>query len=298
MPAAHAAIMFADVSGSSSLFKQLGDVEARAIIGRVVAMMMAKTREHHGRVIKTIGDECMSAFASAEEGASAAMAIQQDISRNDYGVPLAIRIGLHFGAVIEEHGDVFGEAVNDAAALVKVAKGEQIITSEPTRASLPEPMRLRCQLFDAIRIKGGVEQARIFLLQWEDEDGASNATMFMSAINPALLSEKPLAQTLRLHYLGKTFEITEKNVPFTIGREVDNDLMVKFRMASRQHCKIDYSRGKFVLIDNSTNGTYVLPEGRTKIYLRREEVPLVGSGVISFSPEPGKDGTDLIEYSC
>ena len=51
-------------------------------------------------------------------------------------------------------------------------------------------------------------------------------------------------------------------------------------MASRVHCKIEYRRGQFFLIDQSTNGTYVTVEGDAEIMLKREQLLLRGRGVI------------------
>lgn len=292
-----AAIMFSDVSGSSRLFKEVGDTQARAIISKVVAMMMDKTLQQNGTVIKTIGDEVMASFPSASQAMDAAIAIQKDISSKNYGAPLTIRIGFHFGPVIHEAGDVYGEAVNDSADLVKIAKGGQIITSEQTREALPGFMKNKLSRFDEIRLKGGKEKATIYIVEWEDRM-ESNATMFMAAINTTNLNDHADTSALVLVYNGETLELTKDNMPFSIGRGTDADLTVLFSMASRDHCTIDYRRGKFVLIDKSTNGTYVAPEGRTKLYLRREETPLLNAGFISFSPDAEIDGLHRIRFSC
>lgn len=293
-----AAIMFADVSGSSRLFKQLGDTSARAIIARIVAMMMDKTAAYQGTVIKTIGDECMSSFPDAAAAANAAMAIQNDISTTHYGAPLTIRIGFHYGAVIKEAGDVYGEAVNDAADLVKIAKGGQIITCQRTVDVLPSPLKERCGHFDEVRIKGGVAREKIYLMQWQEAQQDSNATQFMAVLDTAQFRVPDVASHLMIHYQGQQLTISKDKVPFSIGRDPASHLPVAFGAASRDHCKIDYRRGKFVLVDNSTNGTYVQLDGRNLLYLRREETPLSGAGIISFSADIDKDGPHRLHFQC
>jgi adenylate cyclase len=62
-------ILFADVSGSTRLFEERGDVEARRIIAAVLAALTTITATHGGRVIKTIGDEVMCVFPSAVQAA-------------------------------------------------------------------------------------------------------------------------------------------------------------------------------------------------------------------------------------
>ena len=117
------AVLFADVSGSTQMYETLGDVRARAIVARCVADMTAATRRHGGALIKTIGDEVMTTFPNAADAAEAACEMQETITGQMVeGRPLAIRIGFHFGPVLSEETDVFGDAVNLAARLANEAK--------------------------------------------------------------------------------------------------------------------------------------------------------------------------------
>ena len=54
--------MFADISGSSPLYKNLGDAKANAFVQQLLSMMTDVTNKHHDKVIKTIGDEVMTCF--------------------------------------------------------------------------------------------------------------------------------------------------------------------------------------------------------------------------------------------
>ena len=65
--------MFADVTGSTRLYETLGDETANRIIGKVLDIMAVITEEYQGFVIKTIGDEIMSRFASANDCVRAAI---------------------------------------------------------------------------------------------------------------------------------------------------------------------------------------------------------------------------------
>jgi class 3 adenylate cyclase len=89
---------------------------------------MAKITEmYQGRVIKTIGDEIMCRFTSANDCVRAAKECQEEISMGIQGenVELTIKVGLHFGpAILMEDGDVFGDAVNVAARMAGIAKGD------------------------------------------------------------------------------------------------------------------------------------------------------------------------------
>ena len=68
----------------------------------------------------------------------------------------------------------------------------------------------------------------------------------------------------------------------TLGRDDGNDIVLKDRMASRNHAQIERRKDKYVLIDLSSNGTYVRMENGDQIKLHREEMMLYGSGTITF----------------
>jgi class 3 adenylate cyclase len=76
------AVLFADVSGSTKLYEALGDQEALATIGRCVALMSSVCVGHGGRVVKTIGDEVMAVFPSADKEADAAAEMQSRVSEH------------------------------------------------------------------------------------------------------------------------------------------------------------------------------------------------------------------------
>jgi adenylate cyclase len=83
-----------------------------------------------------------------------------------------------------------------------------------------------------------------------------------------------------------------------MGRDQQNDVVVADRKASRLHAKIERRRDKFVLIDHSSNGTYVTIEGEPEMVLRREELILRSSGRMSFGHAYADDPTEFLAFSC
>ena len=158
------AVLFADVSGSTKLYESLGDQEALATIGRCVALMSSVCVGHGGRVVKTIGDEVMVVFASADKAAEAAAEMQSRISEHAPvgGSRLAIRVGFHLGPAIETAGDVFGDSVNVASRMAALAKREQIILSSHTVAALAPWLRARVREVDKLSVKGKSQDIGIF----------------------------------------------------------------------------------------------------------------------------------------
>ena len=226
-------IMFADVSGSSRLFKTVGDTRAREVVSLAVTMMMDKTLENHGTVIKTIGDEVMAAFDSVDAAVHAAISIQNTISARTAEIPLSIRIGVHEGSVIEEDADIFGEAVNDAAAIVKEAKGGQILISGSSIKKLSQGLASNSCVFDDIRLKGDDHKQAIHLILWQDDEADSDITVFEPGITPEMVQRFSTSEALTLSYMGRDIVIGKDQTPFSIGRARGSDLRIKSRSASR-----------------------------------------------------------------
>lgn len=269
------AVMFADVCGSSSLYKDLGNHAAEFKIRQLLQGATVAIHTHHGRLIKTIGDEAMACFNTASDGLNAAIAIQRLTLEGS----LQLRIGLSFGEVLEADSDLFGETVNDAAFVANIARAEEIIVTSGMFAALPERQQPQCREFDRVALKGGAERSVIYRAQWQAERELHNATQVMSVLHT---TQQVQRQVLQLVGPDIDVSVFPDQSPFHLGRASTNAQTLDTPLASRDHCHLLYRRGKFVLVDHSTNGTYVTPEGQREIYLRREELPLEGCGTISL----------------
>lgn len=105
-------------------------------------------------------------------------------------------------------------------------------------------------------------------------------------------------QRLYLTYHNNIKDIGSRTPSFVMGRAQDCELMINSDLASRHHAKIVYRKGKFVLIDQSTNGTFVKPQGGKEVYVQSEQTPLAGAGFISLGKAITVDNEHLIYYSC
>jgi adenylate cyclase len=276
----HQAIMFADVSGSSALYKRVGNEQAKAIIDEAVQFMTAITIVHEGTVVKTIGDEIMARFTESTQACEAAVAIQQRSIKEPHLKDLGIRIGIAYGDVLITHNDVFGDVVNDAACVAHIARANQIVITQTIVDVLENALRQDCQMFDRINIKGENEKTLIYRLEWEGSGQNNRATMVMPIHDVTRFVDK---FQLKLTVNEKTISLLPEQTPYQIGRDPHKaQLLIENDVASREHCHIEFRRGKYVLVDHSTNGTYVYLDDQTPIYLRREELPLQGHGYIGL----------------
>lgn len=285
------AVMFVDVEGSTKLYEKLGDAKAQATIEQCLDTISGVIREHSGEIIKTIGDEVMCRFGNEDKAVRAACHIQETLEGSSIEFMPSVRIGLHYGAMIEKEGDVFGDAVNVAARMTSIAKGKQIITTEDTILNLsPEHVQMT-RKFDKTRIKGKEGEVTIYEVLWQPNNATQMHTSFIGNAEGASL--------LSLGYLGKDFSIKPNSPDFLIGRDDRCDLIVDSGFSSRIHARIEFRRGKFVLVDQSTNGTYITVGDQKNVYIRREELPLIGVGVIGLGEKIGdKDDTKFIRFAC
>src|SRR5580658_2114752 len=137
------AILFADVMGSTRLFEIMGDLRARDMVATCLEVMREATEQHSGSVIKTIGDEVMSTFPTADDALNAAGEMQKQIAAHTElrvdGQPVAIRIGCHFGPVVLEARDVVRSSVRASNRMTSQAKaGQSITTAAAVERRAPE----------------------------------------------------------------------------------------------------------------------------------------------------------------
>jgi hypothetical protein len=113
-----------------------------------------------------------------------------------------------------------------------------------------------------------------------------------SAVDP---SSGPSQMELRFGDI--VISISQTRPTVTLGRQEHNDLEVIDTRVSRSHARIEYRNGQFILIDHSTNGTYVLINGKQGMNLKRGELPLEGSGIITLGRKVSVSSPKAIHFA-
>jgi class 3 adenylate cyclase len=284
--------LFADVVGSTRLYERYGDEAAHAAIEACLDRLQQVTAEFGGRSVKTIGDELMAVFADAERACEAAIEMQWRVQEmpplQDHRIEL--RIAFHHGAAVERDRDVFGDSVNVAARLVALTKSRQIITSGQTLEALAPEVAANARHLWPVDVRGRSDSVDLYEILWD----AADANVTVSAQWP--LPPAPLR--LRLLYRGEEVVVDRACPQVSLGRDADNEVVVDAPNASRVHARIEWRRDKFVLVDLSTNGTYVALEDGRETTVRREELILDGQGSISLGASHRKGIRNCVEYYC
>lgn len=289
------AVLFADVAGSTGLYESLGDATAKHMIDELLAALAGLTGRHNGRVIKTIGDEIMCLFETAERGFHAAVEMQHKVDSMPVvsGAKRRIRIGFHTGAVIEENGDVFGDTVNVAARMTGLARGMQIMTSRSTVDALPLFLRGRTRDIAAVSVKGKSDDMPVCEVLWQEE---GDLTMTLAVLSTTAIRAE-IAHQLLLRHGTEEFTLDVGRAGATMGRDPGSNIVIADAKASRHHAQIEKRRDKYFLADQSTNGTYVTFAGESEIALRREEVMLRGSGQIRFGHSATEGSGETVDFT-
>jgi len=281
------AILFADISGSTMLYEMLGNALARQIVLNCLAMMSSRLAAHRGTLIKTIGDEIMCTFPSAEAALRAACDMQDAVESGKPGgeTPVYVRIGFNYGEVILEANDVHGDAVNVAARITQVARARQILATQAAIETLPPELQPRAHHIRQARIKGRQAPLDLFQVGWMAEGIDS-----IRIGNPANRKPEGQEEQLILRHFDQQFTVGERNSTAVLGRSETCAIAILDAYASDRHAVVQYQLGRFYVSDRSARGTYIQFSDGDTVHIVGESTMLRGSGAIllgrSFSENP------------
>src|SRR5215510_340553 len=139
------AIMFTDIVGFS---RQMGSDEARTL--RMLAahnqVIHQAVADHHGNVIKTMGDGVLVDFPSVVNAVQCAQHMQAQFraynAEKDKTEQIHVRIGIHLGDIIQQDGDVLGDGVNVASRLQTLAEPDTICISQAVYKEIEKKLPL------------------------------------------------------------------------------------------------------------------------------------------------------------
>jgi adenylate cyclase len=280
------AILFADIAGSTTLYESAGDASAHQSVTACLETLGGICVRNHGEIIKSIGDEILCSFEEPDRALVAASEMQ--ISVREQGI-LQVRIGFHFGPVVEADDDVFGDTVNLAARVVALCNPGQILTTRETRDTLTPFLGKSCRRLHSTHVKGRSGKVTLYEVVWNSDDGLTIITDDRTFY--------PAANQLTLYFRSTSWCLTEKSNLTKMGRGAGNGIVVDIPTASRFHATIAFYKGKYVLKDISSNGTFVQMLTGEQYVLHREELILTGSGEIGLGCSVSDLAEDVVKFA-
>jgi hypothetical protein len=270
-------LLCVDVAGSTKLLDRLGKAEAMRAIERCLNRTRRAVDSHNGRVLKGAADKVFAAFGSVDQAVQAACEMQQRVVQLPpvSGLKLAVRIGIQLDEEMAHVEEASANAARMAERLAGLAAGGQIITTGATISLLAPALRqaTRETELPTANAEGGAVDA--FEVMWQV---ASDI-----AVRPATPVARPLPLArLLLWHASREVAFDTARGSLVLGRDASCDIVIGDRRASRQHAKIELRHDKFVLTDQSTNGTFVKFDGEPELVLKHANIVLRGKGRISF----------------
>ena len=166
-----AAILAADVAGYSRLIgaDEGGTLKRLAAIRAEVTD--PKIAEHHGRIVKTMGDGLLVEFASVVDALRCAVEVQREVAGRNTGVPpdnrIEFRIGINMGDIVVEDGDIFGDGVNVAAHLEGLADPGGICVSRVVHDQVRDKLDFAFEDLGEQQVKNIARPVRVFRVRAE-----------------------------------------------------------------------------------------------------------------------------------
>ena len=274
-------VLFTDVC-ETGVFG-LDDVEGHKLAARALRLVSEAAKRNGGKVVKTVRNCIVVTFTAVESAHRAARIIQLAL-RNG---PVRVKCGMHVGAVITTNDDIFGDTVKVAEHVLAHAGAGEILMTAKCVEALPAAQRASVRLVDTTSIAGLPEWIELHRVLSDVEAAAP-------AQAPA--DETPVA--LVLTYKGSSMRIAAGDEPFAMGREASCSLRLASALASRNHATICWRDGRFVLMDSSGNGTYVIDGSGEELHISRREHVLQGHGRLSLGMHCEGNTRDIIEYRC
>ncbi|MCH9637940.1 MAG: adenylate/guanylate cyclase domain-containing protein [Betaproteobacteria bacterium] len=290
-------VMFVDVAGSVELYSNLGDFKAHNRIKHFMRSMTMLIEHYQGKVVETIGDEIMCMFNITNNALDAACAIQENTRSGK--LALDVRIGLHAGVTGVEKGRLFGDTVNVSARVVALSKAGQIMLSQHAYQWLSDVNKSRVRYFNEVYIKGKRTPYTIYEAVWDQK---GRTVMSHSGVT-SLFDRRLHVNQLSLRYSDVDIELTEGD-ELLLGRGNLCGLRVESDAASRIHATLKCQDGKLVLIDRSTNGTFVKtnPGKRSTdnfmFYLHHKMWMTTCDGVICLGSPVTDKSDSMIHFKC
>jgi len=163
-------ILYADIAGYSRLTEQDEEgTHRRMLVG--MKILNIHIRNRRGRVAHFAGDAILAEFATADGALLAAVEAQVALKKWNSNQPsqhqVQFRIGVNYGDVIAERGDIYGNAVNLAARLEQLARSGGICVSDAVKSRLKGHSSIRFFDMGKRYVKNISEPVQAFWIECE-----------------------------------------------------------------------------------------------------------------------------------
>ena len=271
-------VLFVDISDSTTLYAQRGDAIAFGLAKACLDLAAAKVEAAGGRVLRHVGDGFLAVFDTPGQSLRAAIEIKQAMedptcSLESEGV--RVHSAMSSGPAVLLADDVYGDVANVAARLVGRAAAGEILLSGKVYEGFPAELRAKVQLIDEMLLRNRPTAVLVYKYVAD----SPLATIRSGATRRASTA------VMEVTHGDLLFVVGPERPRVTMGRDTDNDVRIEDHVVSHHHAEIALVGDRFILVDHSTNGTYVHPDNGPMLRVLREELGLTGGGRIGLGIE-------------
>jgi hypothetical protein len=199
---------------------------------------------------------------------------------------LHIRIGT--GTVLREGDRLFGDAVQWAMHSAATCTPHRTLLSDTTYQYLSMENKGRAHFLEHRGAKDSQASQREYEFFRDDE----NTTLAQELANtPAGMAVMDIVH-------GPVVLTVDADHPvIRIGRLAANDLILSYPRVSRKHARVEHRQDRFVLVDTSSNGTYVKIGNLDTLHIFQNEIQLIGKGTISPGRKAASSSPGAIHFT-
>ncbi len=297
-----ACLLIAEITGDAPLLGKLGAMETQRAVERSRNRAERAIGAYEGLTLEAQGRALLAIFPRSENAAQAAFDLRDRVKQLPpvSGVMLSVRTAIHYGRLDSSQQPV-ETAMAHARQMVSAAPAGQILISREAADTLPGSIRPHLEagniegLTEVFTFRGNtLPQAGKSL---PDAEAAESTEASAAPDLPPPANQPAAARSSMMLRHNKNMLSVSDNRPVVLaGREEGNDLVIADRRASRHHARIEWRQGRYVLIDTSTNGTFMTDEAGNEVALRRAETELPTRGRIGFGYSPTEAGAEVIFF--
>ncbi|HSG23876.1 MAG TPA: FHA domain-containing protein [Azonexus sp.] len=283
-------VLSVDIIGGERLSASLDQAEALYALGRCEKRVRYALDRHGGSVVRHAGSNLTAFFTDGGEALQSAIDMQQRIAELPHfaGLPLTVKIGICSGHQVGEARFFSGDGPSPASSLSAHADPAHILLSLPRRLNLLPQLPLVADISLALPLNCGNRRLDICQIAWQDS--------YPQAMRTALSALGQGADHLNLQHRGRARRVDAKRPSLNLGRQAGADITLLDQRCSRVHGTIERCFDRFFFVDRSANGSYVVQDDQSEVFVHHKAHALLGRGRLYLGAPSSAEGVESIQF--
>ncbi len=285
-------VLSVDLAGDARLSRKLDAREVGYVLGRCEKRIRYALKRHGGSVVSRTDRHLTAFFADGGAAWQSAVEMRERVAALPLyaGLAVSMRIGICSGHHFDEARFFSGDGPNPASRLSAQADPLHILLSLPRRLKLLPEWLPTAEPRQDLPLICGKRRLDICQIAWQEASSPVVQTLLSA------LGRGP--ERLRLQHQGRGHRVDVGRPVLSLGRQPGSDIFLRDARCSRQHGTIERCFDRFFFVDRSANGTYLLQENKTPVFIHHKAHVLLGRGRLYLGSPSAEKGVELIEFQA